>query len=149
MTHPRWLELKRTVRFGETDAAGVVHFQHFLGWCHQAWEESLEVFGIEACNIFPGGRGSQPSIALPIVHCEADFYAPLQTGDGIALRLQPKRINPSCFELTTEILFDDKKVARGLLRHVAINPSTRSRCKLPDDIDRWLERSCLGQLSSL
>lgn len=148
MTHPTWLELKRVVRFGETDAAGVVHFQHFLDWCHQAWEESLELFGIEASSIFPGGRTLQPSIALPIVHCEADFFAPVMVGDVISMRLHPRRIDPSCFELATEIFFDNKKVARGLLRHLAIDQSTRKRCNLPSDIDRWLEHSSLGQLSS-
>ena len=75
MTSAPWLELSRTVRFSDTDAAGVMHFQQLLGWCHQAWEESLERFGLPAGSVFPGGRGEQPSVALPIVHCHADFRA--------------------------------------------------------------------------
>ena len=71
MTSATWLELSRTVRFSDTDAAGVMHFQQLLGWCHQAWEESLERFGLPAGSVFPGGRGEQPSVALPIVHCHA------------------------------------------------------------------------------
>ena len=43
--------LCRSVRFGETDAdqgaAGVMHFQQLLRWCHEAYEESLERFGLE------------------------------------------------------------------------------------------------------
>jgi len=139
MTHPRWLELKRTVRFGETDAAGVVHFQHFLGWCHQAWEESLERFGIEACNIFPGGRGSQPAIALPIVHCEADFYAPLMVGDVIDIKLTPQRLETNSFNILSQLMLDKQTVASGCLRHVAINPVTRRRCSLPNSIEQWLD----------
>jgi len=75
-----WLEIPRTVRFSDTDAAGVMHFQHLLGWCHQAWEDSLEQFGIPVGAVFPGGRSDQPSVALPIVHCHADFRAPMYVG---------------------------------------------------------------------
>ena len=37
-----WLHLNRIVRFGETDAAGVMHFYKLLGWCHESWEASLQ-----------------------------------------------------------------------------------------------------------
>ncbi len=48
-----WLLLLRTVRFGDTDAAGVMHFHQLLRWCHEAYEESLERFGIVAATVFP------------------------------------------------------------------------------------------------
>ena len=72
MNPANWLTLQRSVRFSDTDAAGVVHFQALLGWAHQAWEESLERYGLAAGTIFPGGREGMPGIALPIVHCDAD-----------------------------------------------------------------------------
>jgi 1,4-dihydroxy-2-naphthoyl-CoA hydrolase len=59
-------ELRRTVRFGETDAAGVLHFHHLLRWCHEAYEESLERFGLPAAGIFPTPGAALP-LALPIV----------------------------------------------------------------------------------
>jgi 1,4-dihydroxy-2-naphthoyl-CoA hydrolase len=67
-----WLLLCRTVRFGDTDAAGVMHFHHLLRWCHEAYEESLELYGLPAAEIFPT-PGHIPAIALPLVHCSADF----------------------------------------------------------------------------
>lgn len=36
----------RTVRFQDTDAAGVVYFANVLGICHEAYEESLEASSI-------------------------------------------------------------------------------------------------------
>ena len=57
-----WLEIPRTVRFSDTDAAGVMHFQHLLGWCHQAWEDSLEQFGIPVGAVFPGLLAPAPEI---------------------------------------------------------------------------------------
>ena len=148
---PDWLCLERVVRFGDTDAAGVMHFHQALRWCHEAWENSLERYGIEASSVFPGCRDQQsaPPIALPVVHCEADFSRPVFGGDQLQVLIAPERLNPGSFEVRTRFQLEGVDVARGLIRHVAINPSTRQRCALPEAIDRWLEASCLGQISSL
>lgn len=147
-----WLLLCRTVRFGDTDAAGVLHFHQLLRWCHEAYEESLERFGIRAAEIFPA-PGATPEIALPIVHCQADYLAPLVVGDPLAIQLEPRRLDPGCFELHVRFLRsqpgDDpasgKPVARGFTRHLAIETTSRRRCPLPEPIQRWLEASSLGQ----
>ena len=36
----------RTIRFADTDAAGVVFFPNYLTICHEAYEESLAAAGI-------------------------------------------------------------------------------------------------------
>ena len=149
MEQQPWLELTRTVRFGDTDAAGVMHFHQLLRWCHEAWEDSLQIFGVKSATIFPGGRDETPNVALPIVHCHADYKAPLFTGDSLALKLNPKRINPVSFELSTKFECHNQHVAQGYLRHIAIDTKTRQRCTLPADIDRWLEASCIGKIQPL
>lgn len=145
-----WLLLCRTVRFGDTDAAGVMHFHQLLRWCHEAYEESLERFGITAGEIFPSPMAT-PEIALPIVHCRADYLAPLVAGDPMAIRLEPRRLDPGCFELqyhfhrtASHDQAHPKPVAHGLTRHLAIKASTRQRSPLPESINRWLEASSLG-----
>ena len=149
MNSDAWLEISRSVRFSDTDAAGVVHFQQLLGWCHQAWEESLERFGLEAGSVFPGGRDCQPGIALPIIHCHADFQAPLKIGDHLLIRLEPRKLDIGCFEVISRLLLQDREVASGCLRHAAINAESRRRCALPEPIDRWLEASAVGQIQPL
>ncbi|KKZ12242.1 MAG: hypothetical protein TE42_05280 [Candidatus Synechococcus spongiarum SP3] len=53
---PPWLVIRRTVRFGETDPAGVVHFHYLLHWRHEAYEESLARFGVAIyCNVLEKG----------------------------------------------------------------------------------------------
>lgn len=137
-----WLMLCRSVRFGETDAAGVMHFQQLLRWCHEAYEESLERFGLTAAEIFPT-PGCTPEVALPIVHCSADFRRPLICGSPLAIGLKPTRLDPSCFEVRYSFSSDDQLVAEGLTRHVAIRADGRQRCELPQGINRWLEASAL------
>jgi 1,4-dihydroxy-2-naphthoyl-CoA hydrolase len=142
MNPDTWLLLCRTVRFGDTDAAGVMHFQQLLRWCHEAYEESLERFGIPAAEIFPTPH-QQPAVALPIVHCSADYLRPLACGDPLAIQLEPRRLDPGCFELQYRFRRDEERVAQALTRHLAIDAGSRRRCPLPPSINRWLEASAL------
>jgi 1,4-dihydroxy-2-naphthoyl-CoA hydrolase len=153
MAPSNWLQLERAVRFGDTDAAGVMHFHQLLRWCHEAWEESLERYGIAASAVFPGaGPGVVPTdpdagpaaVALPIIHCQADYLRPIHCGDRLRLDLEPRRLDPMAFEVSTRFQRDGAEVARGLIRHLAITSVNRRRCTLPEPIQRWLEASALG-----
>ena len=155
------LRLERTVRFGDTDAAGVIQFHQLLRWCHEAYEESLERFGIGAAEIFPrpawsmgptpGAQGAPDgiqtplSIALPIVHCSADYRRPLVCGDRLEITLQPRQLDQGSFEVTYSFACGGQTAARGLTRHRAITIADRQGCSLPATISAWLE-AC--QLSS-
>ena len=151
MARPPWLNLSRTVRFGDTDAAGVMHFHQLLRWCHEAWEESLELYGIEAKTIFPGCRDQEcwPDTALPVVQCSANFKKALHGGDQLIVRLTPQRIDQGCFEVRSQFLLNEQEVANGLIRQLAINAQTRRRCPLPEAISRWIEAAEIGQIREL
>jgi 1,4-dihydroxy-2-naphthoyl-CoA hydrolase len=147
-----WLRLSRVVRFGDTDAAGVLHFARLPHWCHEAYEESLERFGLEAAAVFPT-PGQRPPVALPIVHCSADFRRPLVCGDRLIIELNPKRLDPGSFEVryrfrraspTDGEAEGDGEVAAALTRHVAIAAGERARRELPPPLQRWLEASALA-----
>jgi len=157
MDFPNWLQLERTVRFGDTDAAGVMHFHQLLRWCHEAYEESLERFGISASEIFPkpewseaqpqvqmaAPERSQPRLttALPIVHCSADFRRPLVCGDRLSITLQPRQLDPGRFEVTYSFACAGQTAAEGLTRHRAITVASRQGCALPEAINGWLTAS--------
>ncbi len=146
-----WLCLQRIVRFGDTDAAGVIHFHHLMRWCHESWEESMNIYGIKALDIFPSiiDNKSTLSTALPIVHCEADFFSPIRVGDDLSVKLVPTKINLRSFEVKYIFqLRQDKNVASALIRHFAINTALSQTCNLPKAIDRWLEASSLNQVIS-
>ena len=146
-TNPkRWLCLQRTVRFGDTDAAGVVHFLELFRWCHETWEESLEKYGIALKEIFSTtqiNRG-QVDVVLPVVHCEANYFQPLYVGDTINIELNPEKINESSFVLRFKLKKNDMKISTATIKHVSINPITREKCALPNQINMWLHESCLN-----
>ena len=145
--NPReWLYLTRTVRFGDTDAAGVVHFHELFRWCHETWEASLEKYGIALQEIFPTTQADtcQPEVALPIVQCEANYFQPLYVGDIINIELNPEKINKSSFVLRFRLVKNGENIGSINIKHVSINSQTRETCALSKQINMWLYQSSLN-----
>ena len=142
-----WLVQKRRVRFGDTDGAGVMHFHQLLRWSHEAWEESLECYGIPMWKIFPSAFTSfeHPNISLPIINCQAKYKGPIHVGDELIVKIHPHRLNSSGFQIETEFILNEELMATSIISHVAINPKTRRKCELPESIDLWLEASSINQ----
>ena len=129
---------QRTVRFSDTDAAGVVYFANVLSMCHEAYEASLTEMGINLKAFFSGVE-----VALPIAHADVDFFRPMFCGDRLEIHLTPKRLQESEFELAYEVFLagqGERSVSRAMTRHVCIDVATRSRRSLPENINQWLGR---------
>ncbi|MGM3304762.1 acyl-CoA thioesterase [Anabaena sp. WFMT] len=125
---------QRTVRFQDTDAAGVVYFANTLSICHEAYEESLGSCGINIKTFF-----TNPSVAFPIVHANVDFLRPMYCGDKLMISLIPQKIGMDKFDITYEITVDEVIVAKAITRHVCINASSRIKQELPNEMISWLE----------
>ena len=138
--------MKRTVRFGETDAAGVVHFLELFRWCHETWEESLERHGTVLQEIFPTTQinTNQLDVFLPVVNCEAKYFQPLYVGDTINIELYPEKINESSFVLRFKFKKNGEQVGSTNIKHVSINSITRKKCALSKQINLWLHESSLN-----
>jgi 1,4-dihydroxy-2-naphthoyl-CoA hydrolase len=125
---------KRTIRFPDTDAAGVVYFANILSICHEAYEASLAASGINLKAFF-----TNPITAFPIVHTNVDFLRPMYCGDDLNISLIPQKLGADKFEITYEISLDKVLVAKAVTRHVCIDVNSRTKQELSDEIMRWLE----------
>jgi len=138
----QWLSSERKVRFGDVDSAGVIHFYHLFRWCHEFWEESLEVYGIYPLDIFPVSVFEKTTrIVLPIVSCEAEFISPIRVGDVVNLILTAKEINSGRFEIITNFYKSSNLVAKGIIVHQAVDIETNKSCNLPENIQEWIRKS--------
>lgn len=133
----------RTVRFQDTDAAGVVYFANILAICHEAYEESLIVSGINLKDFF-----TNPSVAFPIVHTSVDFFRPLYCGDNLVIRLMPQQLSSDRFEVAYELIVDEVMVAKAVTRHVCIETSSRTKTELSEEMKEWLEKNRRGAESA-
>ncbi|HEY9664175.1 MAG TPA: thioesterase family protein, partial [Allocoleopsis sp.] len=84
----------RTIRFSDTDAAGVVYFANVLSICHEAYEASLAASGVDLKEFFRG-----QTIAVPIVHAEIDFLQPLFCGESYVIQMQPTLLGDHKFAI--------------------------------------------------
>ena len=125
----------RTVRFQDTDAAGIVYFANVLAICHEAYEESLATSGINLKLFF-----SNPNVAIPIVHASVDFFRPMFCGDKVSIHLSPCQLGNDNFEINYIIMSADKRLAKAITRHVCINPVSRSRQELSNEMMLWLQQ---------
>lgn len=123
----------RTIRFQDTDAAGVVYFANVLAICHEAYEESLAASGINLKLFF-----SNPEVAIPIVHTSVDFFRPMFCGDKVTILITPRQINEEKFEIAYQINLVEQTSAKAITKHVCINPISRIKRVLPGEIIRWL-----------
>ncbi|AFZ37586.1 1,4-dihydroxy-2-naphthoyl-CoA hydrolase [Stanieria cyanosphaera PCC 7437] len=124
----------RRIYLADTDAAGVVYFASLMSICHQAYEESLAMGGISLQDFL-----ADSSVAIPIVHSEMSFFRPIFCGDKITINLTAKQLNKPEFAIAYQIVASEKKLAQGSTRHVCINPKTRIKIPLPENIIQWLK----------
>lgn len=127
---------QRTVRFQDTDAAGVVYFANVLAMCHEAYEESLATSGINLKLFF-----SNPNVAIPIVHASVDFFHPMFCGDLVSIHLSPCQLGDNNFEINYIIMSaDERQITKAITRHVCINTVSRIRQELSNEIMLWLQQ---------
>jgi 1,4-dihydroxy-2-naphthoyl-CoA hydrolase len=126
----------RTVRFQDTDAAGVVYFANIMNICHEAYEASLAQAGIKLREFFH----SQGIVAVPIVHANVDFHQPLFCGDTLRVQLLPSPINDCVFEVAYQVFsVSDQPAASAKTRHICIEPRSRAKRPLPNELVKWLK----------
>ena len=141
MKPKNWLTLKRKVRFGDCDSAGVIHFHNLLRWAHESWEESIEIYGIPHQDIFPAYYAHKNQIIFPIVNCEANFLSPIKIGDLLSIKILPKKINNHLFQVNSFFFKDEINVAEGKIIHCSLDVDSKLKVKLPDQLERWIESS--------
>lgn len=127
----------RTVRFADTDAAGVVYFANYLSLCHEAYEESLAASGIDLAAFF-----RDTGVVVPIAKSESEYLRPLRPGDKLRITLAARRLSDNSFETRYEIHKlgrPEKLAARVRMEHVATSPAKRERVPLPEALVKWLE----------
>ena len=145
MKPKNWSILKRKVRFGDCDSAGVIHFHNLLRWAHESWEESIDKYGIPHQDIFPDANSHDNKIICPIVNCEANFLSPIKIGDLLSIKLFPKKINNHLFQVNTLFLKDEINVAEGKIIHCSLDVDSKLKVKLPDQLERWIEASNINR----
>lgn len=112
-------KIVRRVEFGDTDMAGIVHHAVFFHYMEAAETAFFRSLGLSIAS-----RQATPAVGWPRVHCECDFFAPLQFEDEVEIHLLvAKKKSKSltyAFRLYQLKGRERREVARGLVVTVCV-----------------------------
>jgi len=124
------------VRFGETDAAGIVFYPNILAYFDVAAHELLR-----ACGYALGERLRNDGVAFPLVESGARFHAPLQHDQEIAVSASVARVGTSSLRLEYRIERGAVLAAQGFEVRVFVRKTLSGFVPeaIPGDLRRALE----------
>ncbi len=126
-----------TIKLHDTDAAGILFFANQFKFVHDLYQKFLDEIGFPLQERF-----AARDFSLPIVHAEADFYAPLTVGDTVEVSLEVATIGGASFTLEYQIVdLDGKEVGSAKTIHVTVDPKTRGKIELPKSFRAALEKA--------
>ena len=124
------------VRFGETDAAGIVFYPTFFVWFDVGTSALFRAAGGGPMR----GAHNRPRWPIPIVESGARFVAPLAFDDSIEIRSTIAELGTSSFRVEHEIVRAGTVVATGfeVRVHVAFDGGGIAKAPIPDELRRAL-----------
>lgn len=115
----------------DTDMAGILYFPRQFRFCHEALEDFVETQGLSFNEVF-----NEREFVFVIIHCEADYYAPLRVGDDLTVKLHLESIGNTSFVIGYQIYRDSDQTLVGTAKtvHVTLDSTTRVKIPVPDEI---------------
>ena len=141
-------KIVRRVEFGDTDMAGIVHHAVFFRYMEAAETAFFRSLGLSIVS-----RQSQPPVGWPRVHCECDFFAPLQFEDEVEIHLLVARKKSKsltyAFRLHRLAGTERREVARGQVVVVCVTAlgSKMKATKIPKAIADQIQVATARQLA--
>jgi YbgC/YbaW family acyl-CoA thioester hydrolase len=130
------IRLRRTVKFYETDAAGIVHFSWFNRYMEEAEHALWRSAGISIA-----GR-AKDNIGWPRVAASFEFYWPLRFEDEIEVRIRITAITEKSIRYACTVTLGEVRAAEGAMTIACAergpDGSIASR-QIPDDIRALFE----------
>lgn len=125
-----------TLRFRDTDAAGIIYFASYFTLAHEA---------LEACFIHHGiGVGRvlrECEYILPLVHADGDFSAPLYVDDPVTVEVSVTEIGRTSFTVEYSMsTLGGAQVCHAHTIHVALHRAARKPMPIPEEVRSVLLR---------
>lgn len=130
------MSYQRRVLFQECDPAGILFFARVFDYCHEALQSFLVQKEIGYQDWF-----SSPEYAIPLVHSEAFFKAPIQPDELLNIEVKVSHLGNSSIQFSYLL----KTAAAGVIcaecktAHVFVGKSTLAKIEMPKLIKSKLE----------
>ena len=113
-------ELKRLVKYYETDKMGVVHNSNYIRWFEEARVEFMRGIGISYKVMEDEG------IQVPVVSVSCKYRSPATFDDVVIVKVFVKKFNGIVIELAYEVIDEETGIVRvtGESSHCFVDAST-------------------------
>lgn len=127
---------KNKVRMHDTDMAGILYFARQFRFVHDTLEDWMESEGLKFEQIF-----HDENFVFVIIHCEADYFAPVTVGDTLEIQATCEKIGNTSFTLRY-LIFNQDGVKVGAARtvHVCLAQTTREKISIPQKLKKILAK---------
>jgi len=127
---------KNLVRMHDIDMAGILYFPRQFRFVHEALEDFLESEGYSFDKVFREGEFN-----FVIVHCEADYLAPLRIGERLEVHMYVENIGRTSFTFCYNIYnADGVEVGTAKTVHVAIEKEKHKKVLIPPVLKKVLKK---------
>ncbi len=130
---PRVFRHRIRVRYGECDPQGVVFNANYLAYFDliltEWWREAI---GSYTAMVEAGAD-------MVVAETRILFRSPAAFDDELDFELRVVRLGNTAMQCAIEARVEDRLVVEGEIRHVFIDPPTKTKRPMPDDIRAALE----------
>lgn len=125
----------RTVRFQDVDAASIVFFPRIIEYMSDAYVGFLTSRGMHLPRSIEAS-----DYRVPLVHAEADYFAPMRFGDPIVVEVVAVDVGRTSFRVGYRVRHADGRVAAvGQTAHVTVGLPAFKPIPLPEELRAALE----------
>ena len=102
------IEYHFKVRWGETDAAGIVFYPSFYGWMDEATHHYFAEIGYPTSEMFPNEK-----MGFPLLEAKCQFKSPLLFGDEVTVASTMSEVRNKVFTIQHIFLKEGQTIAEG------------------------------------
>jgi acyl-CoA thioester hydrolase len=122
------------VRFGDTDAAGIVYYANFYKWFEAGRSELMRAAGVPYTSIVDQGR------FMPVIQSWCRYHTPARYDDLLRVESWVHELKAATIVIAHRIEIEERLVCEGGARLACVNTAGRV-CRIPDDIREVVQRA--------
>ena len=127
---------RTTLRFRDTDAAGIIYFASYFTLAHEALEACMLHYGLGV-----GRVTRERDYILPLVHADGDFAAPLLVDDDVLIEVTAAKVGTTSFTIEYSMKTPEgRHVCSARTIHVVLHREQQKPIPLPDEVRAILDR---------
>lgn len=130
------IEYHFQVRWGETDAAGIVFYPSFYAWMDEATHHYFAEIGYPTSKSFV-----EDKVAMPLCEAKCVFKTPLLFGDQVTVRTTMSEVRNKVFVINHTFVRDGQTVAEGyeIRAWADFNTPKVKAVPIPDELRQAIE----------